>query len=211
MASVIPASQVSIADLERRYGLREAPDANFFVEWHTGLGDLTELEKQYLDRVKGHFTRLLKSPPLLENSVKMVVLSPLLDMAGFYDDPFHIRSEVSVDVTAEDENEVIRGKIDVLVLKERLWILALEAKRSDFDVTVATGQALAYMLDNPEPDRASFAMISNGQNVLFLKLTQTPQPQYSNSRLFSLWNPGNDLYQVLQIMKTLGRVVMAAP
>ncbi|NJL84996.1 MAG: hypothetical protein HC886_01890 [Leptolyngbyaceae cyanobacterium SM1_1_3] len=44
-------------------------------------------------------------------------------------------------------------------------------------------------------------MISNGRSFLFLKLVQQPQPQYANSRLFSLLNPGNDFYPVLQIMK----------
>lgn len=209
MVSVIPDSQASIAFLEDRYGLREATQPDFFSEWARGLGELTELEKQYLDRVKTHFKRLLKSPPLLENSVKMVVLSPLLDMAGFYDDPFPIRSEVSVEIAAEDEGEVIRGRIDVLVLKDRFWILALEAKRSDFDVNVAMGQALAYMLANPEMGQPTFAMVSNGQSFLFLKLTKVPQPQYANSRLFSLVNPGNDLYEVLKVMKHIGQVVMA--
>ena len=51
---------------------------------------------------------------MLENSVKMGVLSPLLDLAGFYDEPFHIRSEVSTEIAAEAEDEVIRGRIDGL-------------------------------------------------------------------------------------------------
>lgn len=174
------------------------------------LKGLTALEKQYLDRVKNHYIRLLKSPPLLENSVKMVVLSPLLDLAGFYDEPFRIRSEVSIEVATDDEDEVIRGRVDVLVLKERLWILAIEAKRSDFDVTVATGQALTYLLSNPEPGRCSFAMICNGQNFLFLKFAPTSHPRYAHSRLFSLFNPGNDLYEVLKIMKNLGEAVITA-
>lgn len=210
MVSVIPANQVTIADLESRYGLTEATDADFFPEWHTDLATLTELEKQYLDRVKAHFKRLIKNPPLLENSVKMVVLSPLLDRAGFYDEPFHLRSEAGIEVTARDEDEVIRGKIDVLVLKEQFWILALEAKRSDFDVNVAMGQALAYMLSNPNSHQATFAMISNGQTFLFLKLASVADPRYGNSRMFSLLNPGNDLYEVLQVMRNLGQAAIAA-
>ena len=57
---------------------------------------------------------------------------------------------MGVEIATEDEGEVIRGRIDVLVLRDRLWILALEAKRSDFDVTVGMGQALAYLLANPD-------------------------------------------------------------
>ena len=55
MTSVIPATQVSIADLGSRFHLREASEMDFFPEWSTDLEELTELEKQYLDRVKNHF------------------------------------------------------------------------------------------------------------------------------------------------------------
>ncbi|MEM9009112.1 MAG: restriction endonuclease subunit R [Cyanobacteria bacterium P01_F01_bin.86] len=211
MASVIPATQVSIADLEDRFNLSEASEADFFPEWSTDREALTELEMQYLDRVKSHFKRLLKNPPLLENSVKMVVLSPLLDLAGFYDEPFHIRSEVGIEIAAEAADEMIRGRIDVLVLKDRLWILVLEAKRSDFDVSVATGHALTYMLSNPDSRQPTFAMISNGQSFLFLKLTPMPTCRYANSRLFSLLNPGNDLYGVLQGMRSIGKAAVKLP
>lgn len=210
MLSVIPASQVSIDYLEKQYGLQESAQPDFFTEWTAGLGVLTDIEQQYLDRVKTHFKHLLKSPPLLENSVKMVVLSPLLDLAGFYDEPFRIRSEVGVEIAAKDEDEIIRGRIDVLVLKDQFWIVALESKRSDFDVNVALGQALAYMLASPQPEAPAFAMISNGQSFLFLKLVQQPQPQYATSRLFSLINPGNELYDVVRIMRHIGQVVIAA-
>ncbi len=210
MLSVIPASQVSINYLEKQYGLRESVQPDFFTEWTTGLIALADTEQQYLDRVKLHFKHLLKNLPLLENSVKMVVLSPLLDLAGFYDEPFLIQSEVSVEIAAKDEGEIIRGRIDVLVLREGLWILVLESKRSDFDVNVALGQALAYMLAKPQPEKPAFAMISNGQSFLFLKLVQQPQPQYANSRLFSLLNPGNELYDVVSIMRHIGQVTIAA-
>jgi len=46
MASVMPATQVSIADLESRFNLQEATEANFFPEWSTDLEALTELEQR---------------------------------------------------------------------------------------------------------------------------------------------------------------------
>ncbi|HIK44412.1 MAG TPA: restriction endonuclease subunit R [Leptolyngbyaceae cyanobacterium M65_K2018_010] len=204
MVTTIPASQVTLADLEGRYGLSLTTQEDFFTEWLADLPNLTELEQRSLDRVKANFTSLLKTPPLLENSVKMVVLSPLLDLAGFYQEPFRIESEPSIEVTAIDEGEVIRGRIDVLVLQGQIWVLVLESKRSDFAVNMALPQTLACMLGNPELTRPSFGLISNGNEFLFLKLTNAPQPVYANSRLFSLLNPGNDLYSVLQILKNLG-------
>jgi hypothetical protein len=72
----------------------------FFREWQDNLPAITDEEKQRLNRVKASYANLLKYPPLLENTVKMVVLSPLLDLADFYLSPFHIKSEKSVSKVA---------------------------------------------------------------------------------------------------------------
>jgi predicted type IV restriction endonuclease len=101
----------------------------------------------------------------------------------------------------KDEGAIIRGRIDVLVVKNQLWLLVIESKRSDFAVTRAIPQALAYMLSNSEMVQPTFGMITNGNEFLFLK---TSQNDYANSRLFSLVNPNNELYEVLQILKYLG-------
>lgn len=205
MVAVVPAGQVSVAELMDRYGLAvgelETP------EW-TDLAAPNEAEKQYLDRIKANFTRLMRQPPLLENSVKMLMISPLLDRAGFYDAPYRIESETSVELALEDEEAVIRGRIDVLVLQERLWLLVLESKRSDFAVSSAIGQALAYMLSSPN-DGPTFGLITNGNDFLFLKLVPQPQPRYVHSKLFSLLNPGNDLHAVLQVLKRLGGAIQS--
>jgi hypothetical protein len=204
VVNLIPASQVTLADLEERYALRMAREAHFFSEWSADLPALTTLEQQYLDRVKSNFSGLLKTPPLLENSVKMVVLSLLLDLAGFYQEPFRIVSEPSIEVSAIDEQEMIRGRIDVLVLQRRLWILVIESKRSDFAVSVALPQALACMMANPNDQVSAFGLVSNGNDFLVLKLATQPHPLYAHSRLFSLLNPGNELYSVLQVLKKIG-------
>ncbi len=73
---------------------------------------------------------------MLENSIKLVVLAPLLDLAGFYHKPFRIETETSVDLAMEDEETIVRGRIDVLVLKHRLWLLVIEAKRAEFSLQV---------------------------------------------------------------------------
>jgi hypothetical protein len=75
----------------------------FFWEWQQDVPPLSEAEQQLLDRVKANFTALMEDPPMLENSVKMVVLSPLLDLAGFYRQPFRIETETSIDLELEDD------------------------------------------------------------------------------------------------------------
>lgn len=210
MMQTIPATEVTLRELKQTFGLQQAQNPSFFSEWLENRAVLSEAERLLLDRVKANFLELMEDPPMLENSVKMVVLAPLLDLAGFYHKPFRIETETSVDVEMEDEGLIIRGRMDVLVLKDRLWLLVIESKRSDFAVTRALPQALAYMLGNPETDRSTFGMITNGNEFLFLKATRQPMAEYANSRLFALLNPNNELYEVLQILKQLGREAIAS-
>lgn len=104
----------------------------------------------------------------------MVVLSPLLDLAGFYAKPYHIEAETSVELALEQRGgEIIRGRIDVLVLNQQLWLLVIESKRNlsnkktaIFDVMTAVPQALTDMLGNPDATQPSYGLVTNGH--LFL-------------------------------------------
>jgi hypothetical protein len=206
MAQSIAAKDITLRNLKEAFGLQQTQDASFFGEWSTAQIPLSETEQQVLDRVKANFTALIEDAPMLENSVKMVVLAPLLDLSGFYRPPFRIETEPSVDVEMEDEGQVIRGRIDVLVLSRTVWLLVIESKRSDFAVTRGIAQALAYMLGNPRGDQPTFGMVTNGNDFLFLKATRQPVCQYATSKVFSLVNPGNDLYTVFQVLKQLGAI-----
>jgi predicted type IV restriction endonuclease len=193
---------------KRNNGLKLSQNPQFFPEWSEPYPPLSDIEQQTLERVKANFLALMEDPPMLENTVKMVVLAPLLDLAGFYRPPFRIETETSVTVEMADEGIVIQGRIDVLVQKHRLWLFVIESKRSDFSVTRAIPQALTYLLSNPEGEGSTFGMIMNGNEFLFLKASRHPVAEYANSRLFSLFNPGNELDLVLQILKQLGQIAI---
>jgi len=201
MSQAIAARDVTLKELKQNFGIQMSQSPAFFTEWLEAFTPISEEERHLLDRVKANFQELMEEPPMLENTVKMVVLAPLLDLAGFYHRPFRIETETSVALEMKDEGAIIRGRIDVLVVKNQLWLLVIESKRSDFAVTRAIPQALAYMLSNSEMVQPTFGMITNGNEFLFLK---TSQNDYANSRLFSLVNPNNELYEVLQILKYLG-------
>ncbi|WP_103669279.1 type I restriction endonuclease [Pseudanabaena sp. BC1403] len=201
MAQAIAAKDVTLRELKQNFGIQLSQDSAFFTEWLDRFTTLSEEDKRLLDRVKANFLELMEDPPILENTVKMVVLAPLLDLAGFYHKPFRIETETAIALEMKDEEAIIRGRIEVLVIKNQLWLLVIESKRSDFAVTRAIPQALAYMLSNSEIVQPTFGMITNGNEFLFLKNSQN---EYANSRLFSLVNPNNELYEVLQILKQLG-------
>jgi predicted type IV restriction endonuclease len=205
----LQANRVTLATLESQFGLRATGDRAFFNEWQAAPETITPQEQQMLDRVKANFDSLLKEPPLLEGAVKMVILSPLLDLAGFYQPPFRIRTEAEISISSADEETgvVIRGAIDVLVLLDQLWVLVIESKMSDFSLTKALPQALSYMLSSP--NRPCFGLITNGSDFVFIKLNQAEPPTYATSKVFSLLAPENELVDVLRILRHLGRLINA--
>lgn len=207
MVNIIQATNLTLRDLKTKYSLQEVRDDQFFREWVDNLPKLTDLEKQLLDRVKANYLHLAERP-MLENTVKMVVLSPLLDLAGFYQAPFDIDSEqeISVQISDEDEGVIVKGKIDVLVLHKQVWVLVIESKRAKFSLEPGIPQLLAYMLDNPNPEDTTFGMITNGSNFRFIKLTKQRTPQYALSYEFII-DREDDFYNVLGVLKYLGQLI----
>jgi len=133
-------------------------------------------------------------------------LSPLLFLAGFYLYPFHIKAEKSVKISSADEEIIVEGKIDVLVLKHQLWLLVIESNQAVFSIEAGIAQILAYMLANPESEKPSFGMITTGGSFIFLKLLKSEIFQYALSDEFVLRNRKNELYSVLRILKRLGKI-----
>ena len=207
MVQTKPAKTIKLADLRAQFGLQRSEDEAFFQEWLEDLPELSDAERQRLDRVRRHYLYLLEYP-VLEGVVKMVVLSPLLELAGFYEPPFRVAGEIGIQVTAEDEGEIIQGNIDVLVLQDQIWVAVIEAKNSELALTKAIPQALSYMLANVSQEKPNFGVVLNGSEFLFLKLAINPEPRYASSDVFSLLNRTNNLYEVLQILKRLGDLVV---
>jgi hypothetical protein len=207
MIQTIPAREITLRELITKFNLQFVEDEQFFREWQDDLPEVTEVEKQRLDRVKASYANLIEYPPLLENTVKMVVLSPLLDLAGFYLPPFHIKSESSVEVSDEDEGVIVRGNIDILAVSEQFWVMVIESKKASFSLDVARPQILAYLLAAPHTGKPVYGLLSNGSSFRFIKLRTGNSPQYALSRLFDVFNPGNELYNVLSILKNIGKLV----
>ena len=205
MVQTIPARDISLYELEEKFGLQLATDPNFFTEWTEKLPTLTDGEKQAVARVKSNYLNLNKHRLMSEETVKMVVLSPLLDLAGFYQLPFEIETETSVEISAEDESFIVKGNIDVLVIQKRFWVLVIESKSSKFDVMTALPQALTYMLDRQNSAQPTFGLLINGREFVFVKLIQQEHPWYAQSYALSI-ERDSELHQVLSILKRLGEL-----
>lgn len=207
MPQVIQASNLSLRDVKERFNLQQFWDSQFFLEWQEDLPEIPDSEKQWLDQIKTDFLSLAEES-LHEEIVKLFVLAPLLLLAGLARSPFVPVAEKQVEITFEDEDEILRGRIDLMILHRRLWAIVIESKPKKLNVTEALPQALSYMMSSPNDAQPTFGFVLNGTEFLFLKLVKQELPQYALSRLFSLINPGNDLYEVLSVLRQLREIVL---
>jgi hypothetical protein len=206
MCEVMAARNVTLSELETYFQLQATSDPAFFPEWQHDLPLLSEQEKQSLDKLQTGYLHLIKYSPVLENTVQVAIVAPLLFLADLYLPPFRMTSEETMRISAVDDSVVIEGKIDVLVLREQLWVMAIESKGAAFSVEVGLPQLLSYMLANPYPAALNIGLITTGGSFLFVKMAGESLPRYGVSQVFEMRNPGNDLYDVLRVLKRLRQV-----
>ncbi|WP_414544661.1 type I restriction endonuclease [Nostoc sp. CCY0012] len=197
-----------LSEVHTRFGLVRIESEQFFPEWSGELRQITETEKASLDVLRRRYLYHRGEGNLLEGTVMLLVVSPLLALSGFYDPPFRMKAESSVELVLDDGEEVLRGRIDVLVLHNQLWVMVLECKKTTLSVWSALPQALAYLMANPQPDKPVFGMLTNGDDVLFIKVKrEVDTVQYDLSRVFALFTSAKELYNILQILQRIGQTI----
>ncbi|MFM7423612.1 MAG: restriction endonuclease subunit R [Elainella sp.] len=206
MVQTLQAKNVTLRDLIDQFQLQLVEDDRFFFEWQEGLPSLTELEMQELDKIRAGYSNLRSHSPVLERGVQLAVLSPMLFLANFYLPPFQIRTEQSTEIAVTDGETVIRGQLDILLLKEGFWLMAIESKEFALSPEAGIAQLLAYMLAAPIRERPLFGLITSGRTFQFIKLIAGDRPQYAMSDDFGILNRVNGLYHAFRIMKRIGQL-----
>ena len=202
----IQARNVTLRELIDQFNLTLVEDERFFSEWQEDLPSLSEAEMQVLDKVKAGYGNLRNYPPVLEKAVQLSVLSPMLFLADFYLSPFQIRTEQSTEIAVADGETIIRGQLDILLIKDGFWLMAIESKEFALSPEAGIGQLLAYMLAHPNQDRPMFGMLASGRIFQFVKLVSGEAPRYAMSDDFGILNRVNGMYHVFRIMKRIGQL-----
>ncbi|MBW4509537.1 MAG: type I restriction endonuclease subunit R [Scytonematopsis contorta HA4267-MV1] len=196
----------NLNEAHAKFNLSQTADSEFFTEWFNNLPSLIDTEKESLNRLKNRYLYYAADGAITEGTVNIIILSPLLELIGLCDPPFKIRSEQLVKVAIEngsEEETILEGFIDTLVVQNKLWVVLIESKHYGFSVLQALPQTLAYMMANPNSETPVFGMISNGEDYIFVKLSQQ-QRQYALSKKFTLSNPQkNELFEVTQVIKQI--------
>lgn len=201
---------LTMAAVQQRFGIVPSSDPSFFLEWNQNLPALTSEEIDTIDQIKARFDRHRNQGPLAEGIINQLLISPLLTLAGLYDEPFFVSTEPSVELELQDRDEVLRGRIDTLIVQEQFWVLVIESK-STIAFSLALPQAMTYMMANPNPDRPVYGLVSNGAEFMFIKMLTQGLPQYDLSNVFSLLIPRrNQLREILQILKQIRQVAIAS-
>jgi hypothetical protein len=99
MAQVVAITEAikSLAEAEERLGRRRTEDEHFFSEWQSELPPLTASEQATLTVLRRRLLYHRADGDLLEGAVTLLVASPLLELAGFYDPPFKMKAEAAVE------------------------------------------------------------------------------------------------------------------
>ncbi|NES19113.1 MAG: type I restriction endonuclease subunit R [Symploca sp. SIO3E6] len=198
----------SLLDLRERFNLTPTTNEQFSLEFRQDLPELTDFEIATLDQIRNRFLRHRERGSLAEGTINHLVISPLLSLAALYDEPFLITTEPEVKLLLEDRDELLRGRIDTLIIQQQFWVLVVESK-STIAFSVALPQALTYMMANPNPESPVYGLITNGDEFQFIKLLIQDNPQYDLSNIFSLLLPNrNQLYDIMRVLKQVRQIML---
>ncbi len=96
MTIAVTEAITTIAEAENLFDLSRTEEEAFFPEWQTGLSDLSSTEQANLDELRARYIYQRSEGQLLDGTVTLLLASPLLATAGFYNLPFRVRAEASV-------------------------------------------------------------------------------------------------------------------
>ncbi|MDD1420901.1 type I restriction endonuclease subunit R [Dolichospermum sp. ST_sed1] len=194
----------TISEAETRFGLTRSKSEDFFPEWHDQLPEINSSDRTNLEILWQRYIYHRSNGHLLASTVMLLLVSPLLTVAGLYDPPFLIKAEESVQITVADSEETLQGRIDVLVLRDHLWIIVLESKKTMLSVWSALPQTLAYLMASPNNNLPTLGMLTNGDDIVFVKLENK---HYALSRVFAPLSTQSELESACQVLRKIAEII----
>ncbi len=195
---------INLNEAHDRFNLSQTADTQFFTEWFEDLPEITDSEKEFLNRLKNRYLYYAADSEITEGTIDRIMVSPLLDLIGLFDLPFKIRGEKFVKVEINNGDTVLEGFIDAVVVQNQFWVVVIEEKCFNINVLQALPQTLAYMMANPNSEMPGFGMITTGDDYIFIKLNQQVR-QYALSDKFTAISrdENNNLFRVLRVIKRI--------
>jgi hypothetical protein len=181
-----------------------------FTPW-LSLEPLTEFEQQELVQIRNDFRSYLIEGKVLEGQIKLLVIGPLLRLAGFYRSPIKISLEQDIDdILIEDEDTEIKGRFDILAVNKEqptaidvaFWILVIESKNSSINAFEGLPQLLTYAHESLEHQKIVWGLTTNGMQYQFVLIRQGNPPTYQLMPLLNLMDSESAI-ELLQVLKAI--------
>jgi hypothetical protein len=175
------------------------------------LEPLTEFEQQELAQIRNDFRAYLIEGKVSEGQIKLLVIGPLLRLAGFYRSPIKISLEQDIDnIIIEDEDTEIKGRFDILAVNKEqptatdiaFWILVIESKNSSVNSFEGLPQLLTYAHQSLKHQELVWGLTTNGMDYRFILIRQGNPPTYQHMPLLNLMESESAI-QLLQVLKAI--------
>ena len=139
------------------------------------LPDLTEWEMAKMAQIRIDFQAYWQAGKVLEGQVQLLVLAPLLRLAGYYRSPIQLSLEQAIaEIMLDDEDTKITGRLDLLAARRDavtpLWVLFVESKNSQVDALNGLPQLLTYASQSLTSQESVWGLATNGFSCYFVRL-----------------------------------------
>lgn len=207
--TILNARNLSLEEVQRLFGFQEQYSDSFSN--YLSLESLTEAEQQEILQIKNDFQRYLTAGKVSEGQVKFLAVAPLLRLAGFYRYPIEIVLEENIaDIEVEDEDITIKGRFDILAISKAkdtkpqtyFWVLLIESKNSQIDISTGLPQLLTYAYKNLDNQKSIWGLTTNGRSYQFIYLEPGNPPIYYLLPELNLMERERST-QLLQVLKAI--------
>ncbi len=175
------------------------------------LERLTEFEQLELVQIRNDFREYLSFERVSEGLVQALTTFPLMRLAGFYRSPLKMSLEENIaNITIEDEDTTITGRLDILAInKEKqiaadiaFWILVIESKNSLIAPRAGLPQLLTYAYKSLEYQESFWGLATSGEFYQFVNIRRGNPPTYQLMPFLSLMEPESSVV-LLQVLKAI--------
>ncbi|MEH1806041.1 restriction endonuclease subunit R [Nostoc sp.] len=210
--TILNARNLSLEEVQRLFSFEEQYSNSFSN--YLSLEPLLEVEQQELLQIRNDFRRYLTAGKVSEGQVKFLAVAPLLRLAGFYRYPIEIVLEENIaDIEVEDEDIIIKGRFDILAiskakhtkLQRYFWVLLIESKNSQIDISTGLPQLLTYAYKNLDNQKSVWGLATNGRSYQFVYIEQGNPPIYYLLPELNLMERERSS-QLLQVLKAISQL-----
>jgi hypothetical protein len=171
------------------------------------LEAVTEFERQEIEQIRLDFQAYWQAGKVLESQIQLLVVGPLLRLAGFYRTPINLTLEQAIaEIEIVDDDRTIGGRFDLLAAQRGgdtpFWILVVESKNSQVEALNGLPQLLTYATEGLKTQEAVWGLTTNGISYYFVQLLAGAVVRYQLLPELNLFDPDRSL-QLLQVLKAI--------